>query len=103
MSSINMSRLSLTAGSRRGFGRSIGGAFSARAGRWGGGVRKRNAIPPSSDDDKLMMRRRNEAAGSREMLRRALKPPTRRPSLRWVNFRPSPSRLSNMSMAPCSS
>ncbi|CAN1243234.1 hypothetical protein LINPERPRIM_LOCUS5609 [Linum perenne] len=50
-----------------------------------------------------MMRRRNEAAGSREMLRRALKPPTRRPSLRWVNFRPSPSRLSNMSMAPCSS
>ncbi|CAK9325170.1 unnamed protein product [Citrullus colocynthis] len=41
--------------------------------------------------------RRNQ--GSREVLRRALMPPSRRPTLRWMNFRPTPSRLSNMSMA----
>ncbi|KAG6607862.1 hypothetical protein SDJN02_01017, partial [Cucurbita argyrosperma subsp. argyrosperma] len=37
--------------------------------------------------------------GRREMLRRALTPPNRRPTLRWLNFRATPSRLSNMSMA----
>ncbi|KAG6637372.1 hypothetical protein I3843_11G169500 [Carya illinoinensis] len=38
--------------------------------------------------------------GSKEVLvRRALTPPTRRLSLRWWNFRPTPSRLSNMSVA----
>ncbi|WOG92007.1 hypothetical protein DCAR_0311263 [Daucus carota subsp. sativus] len=37
--------------------------------------------------------------GDKEVVRRALMPPTRRPSLRWLNFRPTPSRLSNMSMA----
>ncbi|KAG6591981.1 hypothetical protein SDJN03_14327, partial [Cucurbita argyrosperma subsp. sororia] len=41
--------------------------------------------------------RRNQ--GRREVLRRALMPPTRKPTLRWLNFRPTPSRLSNMSMA----
>lgn len=33
------------------------------------------------------------------ILRRALSPPARRSSLRWLNFRPTPSRLSNMSVA----
>ncbi|EEF29697.1 uncharacterized protein LOC8268674 [Ricinus communis] len=45
--------------------------------------------------DKL--RRHHQA--SREILRRALAPPNRKMSLRWWNFRPTPSRLSNMSMA----
>ncbi|KAL2331469.1 hypothetical protein Fmac_019050 [Flemingia macrophylla] len=36
---------------------------------------------------------------SKEILRRALMPPTKRLGLRWLNFRPTPSRLSNMSMA----
>ncbi|KAL4619523.1 hypothetical protein ACB092_06G085200 [Castanea dentata] len=35
----------------------------------------------------------------KEVLRRALIPPPRRFSLRWFNFRPTPSRLSNMSVA----
>lgn len=35
----------------------------------------------------------------KEVLRRALTPPPRRLSLRWFNFRPTPSRLSNMSVA----
>ncbi|KAF8413936.1 hypothetical protein HHK36_001932 [Tetracentron sinense] len=35
----------------------------------------------------------------RVILRRALTPPVHRPSQRWWNFRPTPSRLSNMSMA----
>lgn len=37
--------------------------------------------------------------GDREVVKRALTRPIRRPSLRWLNFRPTPSRLSNMSMA----
>ncbi|KHN36790.1 hypothetical protein glysoja_001521 [Glycine soja] len=36
---------------------------------------------------------------SKEILRRALTPPPKRLALRWLNFRPTPSRLSNMSMA----
>ncbi|KAL9366474.1 hypothetical protein Peur_037673 [Populus x canadensis] len=44
--------------------------------------------------DKL---RRNQA--NTEILRRALAPPNRRLTLRWFNFQPTPSRLSNMSMA----
>ncbi|XP_054813902.1 uncharacterized protein LOC129314482 [Prosopis cineraria] len=36
---------------------------------------------------------------SQEILRRALTPPPRRLKLRWLNFRPTPSRLSVMSMA----
>ncbi|WCJ32145.1 hypothetical protein M5689_013585 [Euphorbia peplus] len=44
--------------------------------------------------DKL---RRHNA--KKEILRRALSPPARRMSLRWCNFRPTPSRLSNMCMA----
>ncbi|KAF3533867.1 hypothetical protein DY000_02042955 [Brassica cretica] len=35
--------------------------------------------------------------GSREVLRRALMPPIRRMNLRWLNFRPTPSRLCRMS------
>ncbi|CAI0439045.1 unnamed protein product [Linum tenue] len=63
----------------------------------GGGGRNRHAMPPSSGHEKL---RRHPAAGSREVLRRALMPASRRPSLRrWNNFRPTPSRLCNMSMA----
>ncbi|EOY12851.1 hypothetical protein QUC31_002020 [Theobroma cacao] len=41
--------------------------------------------------------RRNSA--NKEILRRALTPPNRKMTLRWWNFRPTPSRLSNMSMA----
>uniref|UniRef100_A0A2N9G9C0 Uncharacterized protein n=1 Tax=Fagus sylvatica TaxID=28930 RepID=A0A2N9G9C0_FAGSY len=33
------------------------------------------------------------------VLRRALTPPPRRSSFRWFNFRPTPSRLSSMSVA----
>ncbi|KAB1217218.1 hypothetical protein CJ030_MR4G021103 [Morella rubra] len=36
---------------------------------------------------------------SKEVLRRALTPPTRRSVFRCWNFRPTPSRLSNMSVA----
>ncbi|CAK7327577.1 unnamed protein product [Dovyalis caffra] len=36
---------------------------------------------------------------NREILRRALAPTNQRLTLRWLNFRPTPSRLSNMSMA----
>ncbi|KAJ7948610.1 hypothetical protein O6P43_029060, partial [Quillaja saponaria] len=42
--------------------------------------------------------RRNNTS-NKEVLRRALTPPTRPLSLRWWNFQPSPSRLSNMSVA----
>ena len=36
---------------------------------------------------------------SQEILKRALTPPPRRLGLRWLNFRPTPSRLSNMSLS----
>ncbi|KAJ0578611.1 hypothetical protein HanIR_Chr05g0249871 [Helianthus annuus] len=42
-------------------------------------------------------RRRHHA--SKEMVRRALTPPARRLTWRWFDFRPTPSRLSVMSMA----
>ncbi|XVE80196.1 hypothetical protein DITRI_Ditri14bG0120200 [Diplodiscus trichospermus] len=35
---------------------------------------------------------------NKEILRRALTPPNRKMTFRWWNFRPTPSRLSNMSM-----
>ncbi|KAK8643846.1 hypothetical protein V6N13_013123 [Hibiscus sabdariffa] len=41
--------------------------------------------------------RRN--SGNKEIIRRAIAPPNRKMTLRWWNFRPTPSRLSNMSMA----
>ncbi|KAE8723509.1 NAC domain protein [Hibiscus syriacus] len=41
--------------------------------------------------------RRN--GGNKEIIRRAITPPNRKMTLRWWNFRPTPSRLSNMSMA----
>lgn len=40
--------------------------------------------------------RRKQA--KKEILRRALTPPVRRPTLRWLDFRPTPSRLRNMSV-----
>ncbi|CAA7049616.1 unnamed protein product [Microthlaspi erraticum] len=46
-------------------------------------------------DEKL--KRRGASDGSREVLRRALTPPIRRMNLRWLNFRPTPSRLCKMS------
>ncbi|KAL3503257.1 hypothetical protein ACH5RR_037706 [Cinchona calisaya] len=49
--------------------------------------------PISHHNDKF---RRKQAR--KEILRRALTPPARRPTLRWLNFRPTPSRLCNMSM-----
>ncbi|KAM1057439.1 hypothetical protein EV2_031617 [Malus domestica] len=51
------------------------------------------AMPPGGEKW-----RRNYA--NKEVLRRALRPtPNRSLSLRWWNFQPMPSRLSNMSMA----
>ncbi|XP_021679078.1 uncharacterized protein LOC110663908 [Hevea brasiliensis] len=44
--------------------------------------------------DKLKRRQANK-----EIIRRALTPPNRKLTLRWWNFRPTPSRLSNMSTA----
>ncbi|XP_022735571.1 uncharacterized protein LOC111288890 [Durio zibethinus] len=38
-------------------------------------------------------------SANKEILMRALTPPNRKMTLRWWNFRPTPSRLSNMSMA----
>ncbi|CAN1154086.1 hypothetical protein LINPERHAP2_LOCUS19814 [Linum perenne] len=69
-----------------------------------GAARYRYAIrPPSSSSSsgthERLRRRQQSSGGSREVLRRALMPPSKRPSLRWLNFRPTPSRLSNMSMA----
>ncbi|KAK9072313.1 hypothetical protein SSX86_008746 [Deinandra increscens subsp. villosa] len=45
---------------------------------------------------KMAANRRQHA--SKEMVRRALTPPARRLSWRWFDFRPTPSRLSVMSM-----
>ncbi|TKY49066.1 hypothetical protein E2542_SST26492 [Spatholobus suberectus] len=42
---------------------------------------------------------KKKRVASKEILRRALTPPPKRLGLRWLNFRPTPSRLSNMSMA----
>ncbi|KAE9609973.1 hypothetical protein Lalb_Chr07g0181711 [Lupinus albus] len=55
-------------------------------------VRHGYVVPPS---EKRMKKR----LASKEILRRALTPPPKRLALRWLNFRPTPSRLSNMSMA----
>ena len=38
-------------------------------------------------------------SANKEILRRALTPPNRKMTFRWWNFRPTPSRFSNMSMA----
>ncbi|XWS27972.1 hypothetical protein CRYUN_Cryun25bG0026100 [Craigia yunnanensis] len=37
-------------------------------------------------------------SANKEILRRALTPPNRKMTLRWWNFKPTPSRLSNMFM-----
>ncbi|WOG98669.1 hypothetical protein DCAR_0418013 [Daucus carota subsp. sativus] len=47
-------------------------------------------VPPR---DKLRGRR-----AGKEVARRALMPPIRKLNMRWRNFQPTPSRLSNMSM-----
>ncbi|CAL0333770.1 unnamed protein product [Lupinus luteus] len=39
-----------------------------------------------------------KSQGNKEILRRALSPPPSK-GFRWLNFRPTPSRLSNMSTA----
>ncbi|XVF78167.1 hypothetical protein PTKIN_Ptkin14bG0107800 [Pterospermum kingtungense] len=38
-------------------------------------------------------------SANKEILRRALTPPNKKITLRWLNFRPTPSRFSNISMA----
>ncbi|CAL0325459.1 unnamed protein product [Lupinus luteus] len=55
-------------------------------------VRHGYVVPP-------LEKRMKKRLASKEILRRALNPPPKRLALRWLNFRPTPSRLSNMSMA----
>nr|KYP39953.1 hypothetical protein KK1_038728 [Cajanus cajan] len=43
--------------------------------------------------------KKKKRVARKEILRRALMPPTKCLGLRWLNFKPTPSRLSNMSMA----
>ncbi|KVI10508.1 hypothetical protein Ccrd_011097 [Cynara cardunculus var. scolymus] len=50
----------------------------------------------NSSREMVVPRRRR---ASKEIVRRALTPPARRLSKRWLDFRPTPSRLSVMSMA----
>lgn len=69
-----------------------GGRSTCRSLSFGGVLRGARNLTAAGDKC-----RRNQ--GSREVLRRALAPPSRRPTLRWLNFRPTPSRLSNMSKA----
>lgn len=82
-------------------GRIAFGATSSRSGvgctcsSQPGGTRCRRHGYMVPSNERLMRR----SHGSKEILRRALSPPNRRLSLRWWNFRPTPSRLSNMSMA----
>ncbi|KAL7087733.1 hypothetical protein ACP275_13G086800 [Erythranthe tilingii] len=45
------------------------------------------------------IRLRRRQAGSKEIVMRALAPPCQRPSLRWRNFRPRPSRFFVMPVA----
>ncbi|KAI3686271.1 hypothetical protein L1987_79945 [Smallanthus sonchifolius] len=57
-----------------------------------------------SGKERMITRTRRMAANrrhraSKEMVRRALTPPARRLTWRWFDFRPTPSRLSVMSMA----
>uniref|UniRef100_A0A5B7BRU3 Uncharacterized protein n=1 Tax=Davidia involucrata TaxID=16924 RepID=A0A5B7BRU3_DAVIN len=55
------------------------------------GTHRHKEAPPL---DKL-----RRCCGSKEILRRALTPSRRTTTWRWWNFRPTPSRLSNMSTA----
>ncbi|MCD7459031.1 hypothetical protein HAX54_039846 [Datura stramonium] len=43
--------------------------------------------------------RKVHGSASKEIIKRALTPPARRPTLRWLDFKPTPSRLCNMSAA----
>ncbi|GMJ13904.1 hypothetical protein like AT3G15518 [Hibiscus trionum] len=55
---------------------------------------------PCSRHGYLVPRRNTRrSSGNKEMIRRAITPPNRKMTLRWWNFKPTPSRLSNMSMA----
>lgn len=57
-------------------------------------VRGRNGFPVPAGEK---LKRRPARHANMEIVKRALTPPIRRLSLRWWNFRPTPSRLSNMS------
>ncbi|PON81870.1 hypothetical protein TorRG33x02_223860 [Trema orientale] len=54
-----------------------------------------------SSSNSIRCRRRGHGtpAAGEVLIQRALTPPKRRLTLRWWNFRPTPSRLSSMSMA----
>ncbi|XP_027769396.1 uncharacterized protein LOC114075226 [Solanum pennellii] len=43
--------------------------------------------------------RKLHGSANKEIIKRALTPPARRPTLRWLDFKPTPSRLCNMSAA----
>ncbi|CAN4075517.1 unnamed protein product [Withania somnifera] len=43
--------------------------------------------------------RKVHGSANKEIIKRALTPPARRPTLRWLDFKPTPSRLCNMSVA----
>ncbi|KAK4373987.1 hypothetical protein RND71_004664 [Anisodus tanguticus] len=43
--------------------------------------------------------RKVHGSANKEIIKRALAPPARRPTLRWLDFKPTPSRLCNMSAA----
>ncbi|KAJ8527750.1 hypothetical protein K7X08_015201 [Anisodus acutangulus] len=43
--------------------------------------------------------RKVHGSANKEIIKRALTPPARRPTLRWLDFKPTPSRLCNMSAA----
>ncbi|KAJ1402711.1 hypothetical protein SESBI_27804 [Sesbania bispinosa] len=76
--------------------------------KMGGGVRPRPVCTCSNRPGSARCARHGyvvpgerlkKRVASKEILRRALTPPPRRLGLRWLNFKPTPSRLSNMSMA----
>ncbi|OMP04624.1 hypothetical protein COLO4_09450 [Corchorus olitorius] len=63
------------------------------------GRRKSYMASSSSPRPRPRQNMRKSYSANKEILRRALTPPNRKMTLRWWNFRPTPSRLSNMSMA----
>ncbi|CAI9088561.1 OLC1v1022916C1 [Oldenlandia corymbosa var. corymbosa] len=63
----------------------------SKLGRGGWNSDGRLVTPPPSQE----RFRRKQA--KKEILRRALTPPVKRPTLRWLDFRPTPSRLRVMS------
>ncbi|GMI63673.1 hypothetical protein like AT3G15518 [Hibiscus trionum] len=57
------------------------------------------SAPCSSHGYMLPRQSMRRFSGNKEIIRRAITPPNRKMTLRWWNFRPTPSRLSNMSVA----